>query len=696
VSVSLIIATFNHARFLPVALDSALAQTLAGVEVIVVDDGSTDDTPAVLSRYTDRMRVIRQANRGLAAARNAGLAVARGTYVSFLDADDVVTPTKLAEQVALLEAAPTVGWTYCDVLIETVATGHEMRASERFGYGGRALDGWLFPELIHGNFIPAIAPLIRRTALDSAGGFDDRLTALEDWDLWLRLSLVAEARYSPAVLVRYRVHPGGMSEDRSRMDRNRFRCSTSSAARGPPPWKASGRWGGGSLPTRTTGSARKRTRAATGRRRDGGSPPRSPRCPGSGRRRCCWGSAWFAPARGSEPARRRRGRDDEERRSEHHDGHRHDRRELQHARPDRAGRRRGKEGRRRAGRARRRRGQRLERRHGAGGALCRSRGRRHGECGQSRVRRGHQPGRRRGTRDLRLRDERRRRARARVFGTLRRFLDANPMCGLAGPSLVYADGTPQPSAKRFPTLALAVGEVLGMHSVAPRNRWVRRFYYDDRDLTRDALVDTVSGAAMLLRRAAFDAVGRFDERFWMYFEETDLCRRLLARGHSVALLSRRSRDTPARRQHAGDRRAPGGLLPELRALFSQASRPGLGGAAPLCGRRGSPGAHGRPRREISAPRPPPRAEPLREGGRLRAAFARARLGRHGALGVRVLMVETGGWGGIAHYTWNLCTALAGAGVEVSLVTNRDWELAHLASPSRSTAAFPPAPAISAT
>jgi glycosyltransferase involved in cell wall biosynthesis len=235
VSVSLVVATFNHARFLPAALDSALAQTLAGVEVIVVDDGSTDDTPAVLSRYARRVRVIRQANRGLASARNAGLAAARGTYVSFLDADDVVAPTKLAEQVALLEASPAAGWTYCDVLIETVATGHEVRASERFGYGGRTLDGWLFPELIHGNFIPAIAPLIRRGALDSAGGFDDRLTALEDWDLWLRLSLVAEARYSPAVLVRYRVHPGGMSEDRSRMDKNRFRvldklCRTQPAA----------------------------------------------------------------------------------------------------------------------------------------------------------------------------------------------------------------------------------------------------------------------------------------------------------------------------------------------------------------------------------------------------------------------------------------------------------------------------------
>jgi len=222
VSVSLVIATFNHGRVLADALDSAVAQTLRGVEIIVVDDGSTDDTPAVLARYAGRIRVVRQPNRGLAAARNTGLAAAHGSYVSFLDADDVMMPTKLAEQVAVLDRAPSVGWTYCDVLIEIVATGAQMRASERFGYGARMLEGWLFPELIHGNFIPAIAPLVRRTVLDAVGGFDERLTALEDWDLWLRMSLIAEARYSPAVLVRYRVHPGGMSEDRARMDRNRF------------------------------------------------------------------------------------------------------------------------------------------------------------------------------------------------------------------------------------------------------------------------------------------------------------------------------------------------------------------------------------------------------------------------------------------------------------------------------------------
>jgi glycosyltransferase involved in cell wall biosynthesis len=235
VSVSLVIATFNHGRLLPEALDSAIGQTLEGVEIVVVDDGSTDDTPAELARYGDRIRVVHQSNRGLAAARNTGLAAVRGAYVSFLDADDVLMPTKLAEQIAVLEQAPAVGWTYCDVLIEATATATAMRASERFGYAGRRLEGWLFPELIHGNFIPAIAPLVRRTALDAAGGFDERLTALEDWDLWLRLSLIAEARYSPAVLVRYRVHPGGMSEDRSRMDENRFRvldalCRTQPAA----------------------------------------------------------------------------------------------------------------------------------------------------------------------------------------------------------------------------------------------------------------------------------------------------------------------------------------------------------------------------------------------------------------------------------------------------------------------------------
>ena len=121
------------------------------------------------------------------------------------------------------------------------------------------------------------------------------------------------------------------------------------------------------------------------------------------------------------------------------------------------------------------------------------------------------------------------------LATLRRFLAANRGCGVVGPALAYPDGTPQPSAKRFPTLGLALGEVLGVHALAPRNRWRARFYYDDRDLSRDADVDTISGAVMMLSTDAFEAVRGFDEGFRMYFEETDLCRRLRDRGRSVAL-----------------------------------------------------------------------------------------------------------------------------------------------------------------
>lgn len=228
---TLIIATHDHARFLPEAIDSALAQTLPGLRVVVVDDGSTDETPAVLQRYGDRIVALRQANRGLSAARNAGLARAAGDYVGFLDADDLLAPTKLEQQARILDADPGIGWSYCDVRIVDELTGEARLASERFDYRSRALDGRLFQELVRGNFIPGMAPLVRRSVLESVGRFDEALTALEDWDLWLRLALVAEARYLPAVLATYRWHREGMSRDRTRMDENRFRVIEKLSAR---------------------------------------------------------------------------------------------------------------------------------------------------------------------------------------------------------------------------------------------------------------------------------------------------------------------------------------------------------------------------------------------------------------------------------------------------------------------------------
>jgi N-acetylglucosaminyl-diphospho-decaprenol L-rhamnosyltransferase len=117
---------------------------------------------------------------------------------------------------------------------------------------------------------------------------------------------------------------------------------------------------------------------------------------------------------------------------------------------------------------------------------------------------------------------------------LRQFMDDHPKCGLVGPSLMSSDGRPQSSCKRFPTLGFAVAELFAIHGLFPRNRWVRWFYYKGQDLTVPTFVQTVSGAAMLIRGDAFRRIGGFDHGFRMYFEETDLCWRLRESGYHIA------------------------------------------------------------------------------------------------------------------------------------------------------------------
>jgi GT2 family glycosyltransferase len=123
-----------------------------------------------------------------------------------------------------------------------------------------------------------------------------------------------------------------------------------------------------------------------------------------------------------------------------------------------------------------------------------------------------------------------------ALGTLRDFLARTPTSALAGPALVYPDGRPQPSAKRMPALGFAMAETLGVHALAPSSAAVRRFYYANRVFDRPTAVEAVSGAAMLIRGDAYRSIGGFDEGFRMYFEETDLCRRLHAAGFDVTLV----------------------------------------------------------------------------------------------------------------------------------------------------------------
>jgi hypothetical protein len=201
--VSVVVPVHNGARYLAEALDSVLAQTHRQLEILVVDDGSTDDTPAVVARYGERLRLLRHAdNRGPSAARNIGLRAARGPFVAFLDSDDRWLPEKLARQAAVLDARPDVGLVY---------TGWWHVDAERRRFGEPVIvrdEGDLFRKLVLGNLVHPVAVMVRRSLLEQAGGFDDSIRYNEDWDLFLRLSLRG-MRWAgiEEPLCEYRVHP---------------------------------------------------------------------------------------------------------------------------------------------------------------------------------------------------------------------------------------------------------------------------------------------------------------------------------------------------------------------------------------------------------------------------------------------------------------------------------------------------------
>lgn len=208
---TVIIPCRNHGQYLAGAIDSALAQVIVQpdghqipvpMEVIVVDDGSQDDTSEVLDRYEGRVLRLWQKHRGVAAARNLGLLRATSDFVSFLDADDVIYPGKIATQIAAFAQWPIADWILCDVLIIDEISNQIETASKRYDYKRKGLPGRteLGPLLATGNFIPVHSPLIRRTAL---AGLEFPEGKLEDWAFWRALAAAAPARYVPDVLCEY-------------------------------------------------------------------------------------------------------------------------------------------------------------------------------------------------------------------------------------------------------------------------------------------------------------------------------------------------------------------------------------------------------------------------------------------------------------------------------------------------------------
>ncbi len=222
--VSAVIPTRNYARYVGEAVESVLAQSFTELEIVVVDDGSTDETADVLRAFGERIRYIRQEHRGLAATRNTGIGAARGRYVAFLDADDLWLPEKVSLQVARLDSEPAVGLVYSEAILFPV-TPHSHWAPHP--------SGRILPWLVLQNVVPSPTPMVRRELFEQVGRFDETLSACEDWDMWIRIARVSEIAYVDRVLAKYRVHSANMSLDHERMMTNGLRVLEKAFS---PPW----------------------------------------------------------------------------------------------------------------------------------------------------------------------------------------------------------------------------------------------------------------------------------------------------------------------------------------------------------------------------------------------------------------------------------------------------------------------------
>ncbi|MCP5327359.1 MAG: glycosyltransferase family 2 protein [Sinobacteraceae bacterium] len=208
-SVSVVVPTYNYGRFLPRALDSVLAQSFAPSEIIVVDDGSTDDTRDVLTRYREPVQVVHQTNRGLPAARNAGIRLARGELIALLDSDDAWHPNKLQQQIALWRRHPECGAIGCGVQVVD-AEGRPIRTVLFEDAAGDANDRVhriaLRRSWVGGSGSGALIPV---ETFRQVGGFDESLSAAEDWDMWLRIAAKYPVRNVREALSQIWDHRGG-------------------------------------------------------------------------------------------------------------------------------------------------------------------------------------------------------------------------------------------------------------------------------------------------------------------------------------------------------------------------------------------------------------------------------------------------------------------------------------------------------
>ena len=210
--ISAIITAYNGEAFVADAIESVLAQTRPVDELVVIDDGSTDNTAQVVERYRERgVRLVRQQNRGLSNARNRGVKETTGNLIAFLDCDDVWTPEKTALQSQLLAANPEAGLVTCHSWWCDVQSGRGGLYFQRLGRTHAVLRRKLAVRNYVGN---ASGVMTRRRVLDEIGGFDPSQVWAEDWELWLRIAERYRIMLVDRPLMTYRVVPDSLTQQR--------------------------------------------------------------------------------------------------------------------------------------------------------------------------------------------------------------------------------------------------------------------------------------------------------------------------------------------------------------------------------------------------------------------------------------------------------------------------------------------------
>lgn len=214
--VSVIIPTYNSAHFIIEAVDSVLAQTFTEFEILVIDDGSTDNTKEVLAeKYGDSIQYFYKENGGVSKARNFGIENAKGKYVAFLDSDDAWIPEKLEKQILALEKNPDKKACYssfylCDEKLNPLEINRSERKSDA-----------LTDLILIGNVVATPSTVIAEKGLfEQVGGFDYELSQCADWEMWIRLATKTEFIYLNEPLLKYRQHGSNMSKNASLLEKD--------------------------------------------------------------------------------------------------------------------------------------------------------------------------------------------------------------------------------------------------------------------------------------------------------------------------------------------------------------------------------------------------------------------------------------------------------------------------------------------